>query len=534
MDNRTNKATLLSKQKGIIIILAVLAIVLGTLYIIISSIKNDYSIVLPLYDEQGDKLEYSYVSENGEKVTVVSSDDKSITLDAESEISYTARPFIFPEIPVEKVSEVKVENAEGEFSLYLDKLTGEHLIRGNEMQLYNNQLLSDLRFQARYALAIQKVDGIYETEEALADFGLDSASKPVKVTVTATNGFSNTVLIGDKLITGAAYYAKAETKPYIYVVDSSVSVFFNSKNDFINPIIAKPMSQNEYQYADEFSINRNGEPFLSSKIVPEDRRAQTSDTGLHKIVYPANYPASMTNYYDALSCFAALSGTAVVETNILTRPEEEISEIFEKYGFDEPSNDVLCVYKETEYRFLTGDKFTDDSGNTVYYAYSPYMDTVVELPLANAPFLEYELMDFIDSGIFQVNIKNISEIAVHTPKLSCRFLLEGSGDSLKVTEANSGKVIDTASFRQFYISLLNVRIEGYATAADVTGGNEFGFAVSSVFGEKNAYEFSTISTTRDLITLDGNSQFYTNRSFVTKAAERLEMLMNGEIITPDY
>jgi hypothetical protein len=268
--------------------------------------------------------------------------------------------------------------------------------------------------------------------------------------------------------------------------------------------------------------------------VPEELRTQTSDTSLHKIVYPANYPASLTKYYDALACFASLTGTVVVETNVLSIPEDEAAEILEKYGLVNPSNDVNCVYKGTEYRFLTGNKFTDENGNVIYYVYSPYMDTIVELPLANAPFLEYELMDFIDSGIFQVNIKNISEITAHTPRRSCRFVLEGSGDSLKVTEANSGKVIDTASFRQFYISLLNVKIEGYATAADVTGENEFGFAVTSVFGEKNAYEFSTISTTRDLITLDGNSQFYTNRSFVTKAAERLEMLMNGEIITPDY
>lgn len=534
MDNKTNKKTLLSKQKAVIIILAVLAVVLGVAYGIVSGIKGDYGVVLPLYDEQGDLLEYTYTSESGEKVTLVSKDDTSITLDADSKITYSSRPFIYPEIPVESISEIKVENLRGEFSLYLDKNSGEHLIRGNEMQLYNNQQISDLRFQARYALAIMKVDGVYETEDELSAFGLDSTSNPVKMTVTSTSGESNTVLIGDMLITGAAYYAKTADKPYVYVVDTSVSVFFSSKNDFINPIVTKPMSQNEYQYADEFCINRNGEPFLHSKIVPEERRTQTSDTSLHKITYPANYPAAMTNYYNSLACFANLSGTSVVETNLSQKTEEEVDEIFAGYGLDNPTNDVVCIYQGKEYRFITGNKFTDETGSVAYYTYSPYMDTIVVLPLANAPFLEYELMDFIDLGIFQVNIKNVSEITVHTPGRSCRFVLDGSGENLKVTEANSGKVIDTASFRQFYISLLNVKIEGYATAADVTGDNEFGFSVTSVFGEKNSYEFSIISTTRDLITLDGNSQFYTNRSFITKAAERLDKLMNGEIITPDY
>lgn len=94
-----------------------------------------------------------------------------------------------------------------------------------------------------------------------------------------------------------------------------------------------------------------------------------------------------------------------------------------------------------------------------YYAYSPYMDDIVILPLENAPFLEYELLDFIDGGIFQINIKDVTELSASVPGISCHFVLEGEGQNLKVTETASGKTIDTASFRQFYISLLSARIE---------------------------------------------------------------------------
>ena len=156
------------------------------------------------------------------------------------------------------------------------------------------------------------------------------------------------------------------------------------------------------------------------------------------------------------------------------------------------------------------------------------------LPLENAPFLEYELLDFIDGGIFQINIKDVTELSASVPGISCHFVLEGEGQNLKVTETASGKTIDTASFRQFYISLLSARIEGYATSADVTGNTEFSFKVTTKYGEKATYAFDIISTTRALITLDGSAEFYTNRSYVTKAAERLVMLANGETIAADY
>ena len=156
------------------------------------------------------------------------------------------------------------------------------------------------------------------------------------------------------------------------------------------------------------------------------------------------------------------------------------------------------------------------------------------LPLENAPFLEYELIDFIDASIFQINIKNVSTIEVSTSSGKHEFVLQGEGANLMVVEKNSGKVIDTSSFRQFFIALLNIKIDGYATRTDVTGGTEMSFKVTSKFGETSTYYFDTISTTRVLITLDTSSEFYTNRAHVTNILKKLDMLLAGEIITPDY
>ncbi len=525
---------ILKKQKRVIIVLAVLAVILFVAYAIVSALNHDQTLVLPLFDEDGDRLDYTYTAASGNRVELVETTSDSITVKADSEITYNARPFIFPEIPLNGLGNITVKNASGEYTVILDKASGEHLFKGNEMLLYNEQALASLMFQARFMLAIQKVDGTYDTQEALSAFGLDAASNPVTVTVWDTLGNMHTVQFGDLLVTGAAYYAKDVTKPYVYVVDSSVSVFWNEENSFYDPIIVPTFSQSEYQYVDSFSMYKNGKILFDSAIIPEEMREGTGNTYLHRLTYPAGYNASFTKYYEALEYAGTLKGTRVLETGVLAKGTEHADAIFKKYELSPATNDVAFSYGEKKARFITGKRYTDADGNVMYFAYSPYMDTVVELPLASAPFLEYELIDFIDPAVFQMKIDNVAEITARVPGITCHFVLEGSGKDLKITETNTGKTVDTDSFRQFFISLLTIRIEGYAATEDVTGTSEFGFTVKSVYDEEFVYDFDIISTTRDLVTLNGSAEFYTNRSHVTTAAERLIKLARGEKIEAAY
>lgn len=535
-NNQNNKKSVLKKQMVFIVGLALLAVCLLTAFLVLPKVFGKEAVVLelPKYDElTGDKIEYDSVRcVDGTNVELTETETHYIAK-ASSEITYTSRPFIYPEIEVDDVKEVVITNAEGEFTLYLDEGTDQHFIKGNEMQPINEQLFSNLRFQARFMLASQRFDEKYETEEQLAPFGLDSASNPVKVKVTDASGETHTVYIGNKLVSDNGYYAK-DDDPYVYVLDSSVSVFFEDKNTFISPLLTVPLTQSQYQYAEAFSIRKNGEEFIGSHIVPEEQQSNTGSINLHKLTYPGNYPASFNNYYLALETYANLTGDRVLETNVYAQGEEYAEEIFEKYGFTIASNDVSLVTAGTEFRFLTGTRFTDDDGVEKYYAYSPLFDTVVTLPVANAAFLDFELIDFINSSFFQMNITNVSEISFDIPGASYNFVLEGQGQSFKVTETNSGKEIDAASFRQLFVSLLTAKIEGYAGAEDVTGDKELTFKVKTIYGEQTTYDFSVISTTRSLLTLDGSSEFYTARSYVTDIIEKLGMLMNGEAISPEY
>jgi hypothetical protein len=528
------RKTAFAKEKITIIILASLALILGIVYIVLVNLNGKKQIVLPLYDSEGDRLDYTYSVKSG-AITKTENREDSILLEYDGEVEYTSNPFIFEEIARNDVSEIEVSNRYGGFTVYRDEYSGNFFFKGNEYQLYDHESLGYMIFYARSFLADSRLDAEYKTKEELADFGLDDKSPKTTIKVTDNKGNSNTVIIGSQLVTGTGYYAKHENKPYVYVISNNYELFLKSVNNYLSPIIAEPLSNSEYSYVEEFDIAKNGEPFMASRIVPEEMRSSTGKNDLHKLTYPGGYSASLNNYYSALYNFIDIKGTQVVETNVLNNStEERAAELFEKYGFTVPSNDVYYVYNGKEHRFLTGNKFVDSDGVTVYYAYSYYMDTIVKLPLDNAPFLEYRLIDFIDENIFRTNINNVESLRVQTADREYVFTLSGEGKALEVKEETTGRKIDTDSFRQFYISLLNIKIDGYDADKTASYPTELAFDVKTVFGEEYNYSFATISTTRNRIKLDEDSEFYTNRTYITTAIEKLDALMKGEILKADY
>lgn len=533
-DKSNNNKTLLGKQKKIIyiLIIPVILLIIGAVFLPGLLEKDPIITKLPKVDpETGDTYEYYLItSKDGSEVNVTETDTHTV-VEAYDDITYSVRTYLYPEIPVNEINEVTVSNSYGEYSLYLDKGTGNHFLKGNENQSYKQMEFSMVRLQARVMYAAEKLQGVYDTDEKLVPYGLDNASNPVKIQVTETSGKTHTVYIGKMLVSGGGYYAK-DDDPYVYVLDSSVSVFFEDKNYFIDPVITYPLSQNQYQYAESFTIKKNGEDFMSSEMI--DQNNTENSATLHNITYPGFYPASMVNFYEALECFASLKGESVVETNVLANGEENANAMFDKYGFTIASNDVSLKTNGVEFRFLTGDKFIGENGMPYYYAYSAVFDTIVTLPAAGAPFLEYELIDFINSSFYQVNIADVKEIEFNAGGKDYLFVLDGTGDSLVVKEQLSGKTVDTASFRQLYFSMLNTRIEGYAGAEDVTGGKELTYTVRKHSGDSLKYEFSVINTTRELITSNGSSNFYTSRSGITEIIERIDKIMKGEKIDPDY
>lgn len=539
----------LSKQKKTIILLALLALILAVAYFLISFfVKEELNTVL-LIDEEGDYVEavvsdssgrgitLNYLSgvlsgENDNKFNVKKGESRDVlcTFNADG-IEITYYPMIFPEIPLNELSRVTVTSPVSSFSVYMTQ-DSVPLISGAEENLYQSNELSNLLLQARYMLSNRRIDFSGE----YSDYGIHEDS--VRVDVTDKSGRVNSVLIGDLTPDGSGYYMKHTDKEHIYVMDSSCEVFFNDVTYFLSPIITKTIPEESRNYLSSFTFDKNRLPFFSCAIIPEEQRAGVNANRLHRMTYPSkDYVLNTYNLYEVFSTLGALSGEAVMEYGVSEKEGYEDCMAF--YGFDEPYADIRYTFGTQQYMFVVGDSVTDEeSGEKYYYVYSPYMDTIVLLAASKVPFLEYEMVDFVQAKVFQHNIADVAEIQVTGKNSTRSFSLSGTGKDLAVTEKNSGKVVDSDSFRQFYISLLNVNLDGYSSfeeSRDVSElEHELTFNVTLNSGERLTYSFYSESTLRCYMVVDGKGEFYTKREYIDKILANTDKLMSGEIIESEF
>lgn len=547
-----NSSTVLSRQKKSIIILAVLAAILALVYVIsVNFGKGEKQTVLKI-DGDGDEV-YAIISDTSEKdrginITYINNvlegnaknlynvkkgetDDVLCTFEA-NDIKITYLPMIFPEIPLEKLDFVTIKNDNGSFRVYTDPQSGNPVIEQAKDNLYNSNLLSTLLLQARYMLASSKLDGKVKN---LKDYGLDLSQNPICITVGDKSGKVNTVYMGDRTPDGG-YYMKHADKDIVYVSDYSCAVFENGVQSFLSPIVTRSISSDYAMYISRLSYIKNGKELFTCEIIPDDERTGTLKNQLHRIVSPESKKQdilSTVTLYEMFSSLASLSGSEVVEYNVSTM--ENYEEVMLKYGFDNPYAVIEYSFGENNFFVTFGKSYTDEvSGETYYYAYGPYMDTIVALPLSNVPFLGYEYIDFVHNKMFQHNIDDVSKISITTDTGSRSFKLDGTGKELSVVEESRGKTVDTPSFRQFYLAILSVGIEGYSELDASVNTDELEHILSLEItlksGESLKYSFYSESTLRCYAVINGVGEFYTKREYVDKISKYADMLMSGEEI----
>lgn len=437
------------------------------------------------------------------------------------EISY--QPYIFPEIPLEELSRVNITNSYGSFSVYNDG-KGNFFFEGAEANLYNSQLVSTLLLQARYMLA----DAYVDNPSSPADYGLSEDNYSAKVEVISTEGKSNTVYVGSNVIDGGRYYMKHADKDHIYIMDSGASAFFNDIRTYLNTDIIRAIDEQQRNYIEKFEIKKTGESFFACEIIPEEERVGAFSNQLHRMTYPAeSHVLNTTTLYDMFSNVGGLTGAGVVEYGVSKKDNK--NEIFASYGLDKPSFEIAFSLSGADYSIAIGNPEEID-GEGYYYVYSNYQDTVVLVPASSLVFLDYDILDLFQENVFQYNITSVSSVELKYGGKTRNYVLSGKADGLTVSESVSGKSIDTPSFRQFYISLLNVTLGGYSSVegsvAD-TRRQELSFVVTLESGEKLVYEFYSESTMNCHIIIDGKGGFKTDRKWVDKIIENSEKLIAG-------
>ncbi len=425
---------------------------------------------------------------------------------------------LVPGLSRDNISQVKVYRKDELInSVYKERVTGDFLIEGRELNLYNEQ------FTALFSSLIY-MNVIEEVEEPLADseYGLDVYDSKYTISITKTDGEIITVSVGDLLVTGGAYYCKVSGDDRVYIISNGIETAFLDKTAFVSTLLANPVDSSMYYFMENVTLYKDMKKFVSISLVPESEREAGNAFGIYKMEFPAEYVPSDTNYDTVLRSLISPQADTIVTLDIT---EENL----EKYGFSVPSYELEYSIQGIKRNIYFGKKTTDGLIYVLSYDYG----FIGLVSIADHfPYLEWELIDYINTTLFGMNIDKVERIRVSSKGFSESYHLDGDGAALVVTNEKSHDIIDTYNFRQFYRTLLMTNMEGYAESTS-TDDWVLTFSLETRSGKIYEFKFYQISTRKCYYTVNGEGEFFVNISEVEKIISDAEKLERGEPIDAD-
>ncbi len=442
------------------------------------------------------------------------------------------------------IQSVEVHNTHGTYTFYRDA-SDNFVIRDAENASYDKEMLSSLVVSSGYTLSMTRVS---ENCEDLSEYGLSKEDNPSYYTLTTTQGVTHTVYIGKPIPTGAGFYCSYEDRPAVYVLDATLaSTLLADIRDLMTAILTYPVASTTYYTITNFDMTKNGENFLHVDYLTDAERIQTASTSVWRMVYPeGGYTPSSTNYDAMLQTFTNFTGNRVMEFNVLgDMASEELTDeqiaIFEKYDLTAPETTVSFDYTDPNAGYTVTNMvwFSSMTEEGQYYVYSWLFDIISVIDAASNPWLSYDIIDFIDRPVFQMNINNVAKIEIsggelNEEKMSADFRLAGDGQELVVTEDLTGTVVDTQNFRQLYKTMLSIEIEDY-TEDDSTDEAKC-IATMRITTESDIvteYKFYAYATRRCFMTVNGEGEFYVNRDMAAKLISDAKKVIAGITVNSD-
>ncbi|MPM79900.1 hypothetical protein SDC9_126942 [bioreactor metagenome] len=261
------------------------------------------------------------------------------------------------------------------------------------------------------------------------------------------------------------------------------------------------------------------------------------------MIYPGNFVPSSYNYSTViLQHFITLVGESVEEYGInkyltaqTSDEKTKFIEILNKYGFLDENGKFLYELSYSYDNVSTTLYVSKLDENNYYHIYSPRYDIIASMPKDSFSWIEWDLIKYVDSGIFSMNINNVKRIEFTSPSANASFDLsyinEGKKDDLTVMCEQSGKRVTTTNFREFYKQMLYVANAGYADSDNGEAASAQ-LKIITVDDIVRTYTFYDISSLRSYYTVDGNGNFYVSRSYVKKLIEDISLLLKDDFDVP--
>ncbi len=542
---KAGKSSDLSKKKRWIPILAVCAVVGLVLY---------YAVLKPMLQTAADAAAVpdinTWLNEQVESGMMTEQERTNLMNQGKCEVLGSQnRILMFNHVEKANIQSVEVHNPHGTYTFYRDS-SDNFAILGAETTSYSKEMLSSLVVSSGYTLSMTRVS---ENCDTMSEYGLAPEDQPSYYTLTTTSGVTHTVYIGDPIPTGAGYYCSYEDRPAVYVLDSSLaSTLLADVRDLMTAVLAYSISSNNYYTITNFEMTKHGERFLEVDYLTDAERIQNASNSIWRMQYPeGGYTPSSTTYDGMLQTFSSFIGNRVLEYNVLRteNAEDDVTEeqvaLLQQYGLAQPETTVSFDYTDPEqgYTVNIGLWFSALHENGTYYVYSWLTDIISEINAASYPWLSYDIIDFIDRPVFQMNINNVGKVEISGGAASAGdidgtvdadFRLNGEGQALIVNENNTGKTLDTQNFRQLYKTMLSIEIDGY-TEDDTTDAEKLyaTMKITTNAGVETEYKFYAYSTRRCFMTINGEGEFYVLRDQVRKMLSDAQKVIDGVAVNSD-
>ncbi|MBE6622689.1 MAG: DUF4340 domain-containing protein [Ruminococcaceae bacterium] len=442
----------------------------------------------------------------------------------ETNITETVVEKVFSQNTPDKLNSILLsKDGKNEYFIRRDETIGNFLIDGLEKQSYSDSF--DYLISSVMGLSvIEKID------DPLADseYGLSFDSSPYILTVTFTDGKSETVYIGSQLLTGNGYYCKKESETSVFVIGNAANSFLKDKYSLVSPLLEKELDRSKYHYTENLEVYKNNEKLVHIALVPENLQDKTDAYGYYTMLYPSNeYSVSDVSYDNMLKMLISPQVNTVITTDL---SDENLI----KYGFMAEDGSFMpsCEINYTldgEKRILYFGKRTEDG---LVYIMSPRTSFIgIAGVESHFPFIDWELIDYVNPALFGMNINHLSKLTVQGYGITDTYTTEGEGKEL-VVKNHLGAVINTQNFRNFYRVLLMTNMEGYAESKN-TDDWMLSFRIEKRDGRVTEYKFYRISNLKCFYTVNGKGEFYVSLDDVEKILSDAKKLAAGEEIDPD-
>ena len=422
--------------------------------------------VWALYDLDGNKMDVTtdgyYVTAKASTLLKIDKDtgDYEIvglvdTEEGES-VGTSQRLLMFNHTSQENTQSVEVHNQYGTFTFYRDANNTIQL-KGYEGTPYSQTMMASLFVSCGYTLTLQKIQNPIKNDAGeYAEYGLakevrkDADGKdynydPAWYRMTDINGKTYTVIVGDETPSGNGYYVRYTGRDAVYIMDYSVegsmiAMYDTDKNvesvknildlpveRFVTPVIVYPMTLTTYFDVSNFMIIPGEEyrkskadseyqmqPFVCFSFSDMDSRFGTFyHSRSYNLQIPKGYLAN-TEATDAT--LQSLYGMNFVGVTKLGVTDADMT----AYGLDDPEYVIYYVFHVTDEK--TGkvhdlEQLVPVSKKTArgtYYVGSCMFDMICEVPDTSMLFLEYKLIDWVDSEYFDMYLAYGTEVEVKT------------------------------------------------------------------------------------------------------------------------